>query len=165
MRKMTMGIGLLAALAALVWGCGTIMHGTTQTVGIGSNPTGAKITVDGMELGVTPMMVDLKRKSSHLVHIELPGYLPFDTTITKSVSGWVFGNLIFGGIIGLAVDAVSGGLYELSPEQVQAGLIRMNMSSVWDEHNRDTFYVVAVLAPDPSWKKVGELTPAPAGRP
>jgi hypothetical protein len=36
----------------------------------------------------------------------------------------VWGNIVFGGIIGLAVDAITGGLYKLAPEQVSAQLAR-----------------------------------------
>ncbi|MDK2964381.1 MAG: hypothetical protein PWQ29_1775 [Verrucomicrobiota bacterium] len=43
----------------------------------------------------------------------MDGYLPDETTLTKKVSGWVRGNLVFGGLIGLAVDAISGGMAQL----------------------------------------------------
>ena len=54
--------------------------------------------------------------------VEFPGYQPFEATVTRSVSGWVAGNILFGGLIGLSVDAISGGLYTLGPEQITATL-------------------------------------------
>src|SRR5262249_15234233 len=97
----------------------------------------------------------LERDKDHTVTIELAGYEPYSATITKSVTGWVWGNILFGGIIGLAVDAISGGLYVLSPEQVQATLMPQpkNSASVGD----DAISIQVVLAPQPGWVKVGEL--------
>ena len=39
-------------------------------------------------------------------------------TLTPHLSGWAFGKIVFGGFIGLAVDAISGGLYQFTPDQV-----------------------------------------------
>lgn len=133
--------------------CASIMHGTTQEVGFGSSPTAAKVSVNGKELGNTPIIEDLKRKNQYLVKIELEGYLPYETTITKKVSGWVWGNVLFGGLLGLAVDAITGGLYNLHPEQIQAELRRGTAFKIKD----NTLYIFTVLHPKPDWEKVGTL--------
>lgn len=150
-----MSIKVFAAAAAcvLLAGCATIIHGTTQKVGISSNPSGANVTVDNKPLGSTPVFADLSRKDEHIVSITLPGYQKADLTITKSTSGWVWGNVLFGGLIGLAVDAISGGLYNLSPEQLNAELRKAD--GVVSQS--DGVYIVAVLVPDPLWTKVGTL--------
>ena len=145
--------GLIAGLA-LVTGCASIMHGTSQKIGISSSPTGANVIVDNMPRGTTPVFVDLKRDSEHIVTIQMPGYEKAQLTITKSVSGWVWGNIVFGGLIGLAVDAISGGLYTLSPEQVNAELHKGSASA---SYYKEGVFVVEALQPDPSWKKVGQL--------
>ena len=111
-RKLLCAFLVLAVLAA---GCASIIHGTTQEIGITSIPIDAEVTVDGGTVGRTPVIADLSRKNQHFVTIELDGYMPYETTITKSASGWVWGNIVFGGLIGLAVDAISGGFYTLSP--------------------------------------------------
>jgi hypothetical protein len=38
----------------------------------------------------------------------------------RGTSGWVWGNIVFGGLIGLVVDASTGAMYKLTPEQVHA---------------------------------------------
>lgn len=76
------------------------------------------------------MIAKLSRSDNHIVRIQMDGYQPFDATITRSVSGWVWGNLVFGGLIGLAVDATSGGLYKLTPEQVSAQMFTVWTSAV-----------------------------------
>ncbi len=138
--------------------CATIIHGTSQQVGIGSTPSGAKVTVNGQSFGTTPTIADLKRKDNHILKIELDRYLPYETTLTKKVSGWVLGNLLFGGLIGLAVDAISGGLYNLSPEQIQVALSKEENAHL--QLTDDALYVFVTLAPDPSWTKVGQMTKA-----
>ncbi len=135
-------------------GCATIMQGTTQSVGIASTPTGATVTVDNIEKGRTPIVVELKRKDHHFVKIEMPGYMPYETTFTRSTSGWVWGNIVFGGLIGLAVDAMAGGLYKLTPVEINAVLAKEGVSSLY---RKDSLYVAVVLNPDPNWEKIGQL--------
>lgn len=40
------------------------------------------------------------------------------------VSGWVWGNVFFGGLIGLAIDAGTGNLHNIEPEHIQANLTK-----------------------------------------
>jgi uncharacterized protein YceK len=137
-----------------VSGCATIMHGTQQDVGISSTPTGASVLIDNTEKGVTPVVLKLRRKENHTVRIQLAGYQPFESTLTHSVSGWVWGNIAFGGLIGLAVDAVSGGIYKLTPEQVEGSLQTCHASVLKKDGG---LYVVAVLEPQADWVKVAQL--------
>jgi len=131
------------------------MNGSTQNIGFSSAPTGATISVDNQAFGVTPAIVDLSRKNNHIVKIELENYQPFEATITRGVSGWVWGNIVFGGLIGLAVDAISGGLYKLSPEQIEAQLA-VSTAQVVNEDG--SLFVVVVLEPNPNWEEIGILT-------
>jgi uncharacterized protein YceK len=156
---MTIARCVVAALAggiaiASMSGCATIMHGTKQDVGISSTPTGASVMIDNTINGVTPVVAKLRRKENHVVRIQMAGYQPFETTLTHSVSGWVWGNVAFGGLIGLAVDAASGGIYKLTPEQVE-GSLQTGHAAV--TNTSEGIYVVAVLAPQPDWVRVAQL--------
>ena len=142
------------ALTLACSACASIMHGTSQDVGISSTPTGASVSIDNAEKGQTPFVAKLSRKSNHIVHIAADGYQPADLTLTNSVSGWVWGNLLFGGVIGLAVDAITGGLYKLSPTQLNAELAKQTASVA---PTKDGFYVILVPKADPAWLKVGQL--------
>lgn len=143
-------------LTGALFSCATIMHGTSQEIGIQSSPTGATVTVDGQDFGKTPVIAKLSRKKSHKVHFTLEGFQPFDATITKSTSGWIWGNIVFGGLIGLAVDAISGGLYKLKPEQVKAVLTSQETG---DSMQGIDIIITVVLEPDPKWEKIGNLVP------
>ncbi len=151
--KVTLSLVSLSMLTS----CATIMHGTRQNIGISSNPSCANVWVDGTFVGTTPMIVNLTRKDNHYVHIEVEGYQPFEAVFTRQLSGWVFGNVVFGGLIGLAVDAISGGIYSLTPDQVQA---EMRNGNVVMSKSSDDSYIAIVLKPDPSWKQVGSLVAA-----
>ncbi|HVX90274.1 MAG TPA: PEGA domain-containing protein [Candidatus Paceibacterota bacterium] len=143
-----------AAIATLLAGCASIIHGTSQDVGISSSPTGAAVWIDNAEKGRTPLIAKLARRDNHVIKIQMDGYQPFEATVTHSVSGWVWGNIVFGGLVGLAVDAISGGLYKLTPEQVSGTLAKQN---VMIEQKGDGIFVVAVLKPQADWVKVAQL--------
>ena len=146
-----------AAIGLLGFGlgaCASIIHGTHQDVGITSAPTGAMVTIDNVRSGNTPVIAKLTRKENHIVRIEMAGYQPIDLTLTHSVSGWVWGNVAFGGLIGLAVDAIDGGMYKLSPEQLTASLSATHASA---RQVGDGVYLFVVLKPQSDWVKVAQL--------
>ena len=142
------------SLLLLLGACASIIHGTHQDVGISSAPTGAAVTIDNLPSGNTPVIAKLTRKDNHIVRIEMAGYQPIDLTLTRGVSGWVWGNVAFGGLIGLAVDAIDGGMYKLSPDQLTASLTAKNASV---RKAGDGIYVLAVLKPESDWVKVAQL--------
>ena len=53
----------------------------------------------------------------------MPGYSPTEVKLDSSVSGWYFGNLLFGGLIGmLIVDPLTGAMFNLTPEKIEQPL-------------------------------------------
>lgn len=162
-RPLLGGISLLLAGMVGTSGCATIIHGTTQQVSISSAPSRAAVAVNGRALGQTPVLADLARKDTHTIQVTLEGYQPYEITLVRNVSGWVWGNIVFGGIIGLAVDAISGGLYRLSPEQVMAEL-RSAVGAADAVRavppGGDLLYLTVVLRPDPTWERVGPTPPS-----
>lgn len=106
-----------------VTSCCTIINGDSQDVNVAASPSGARLYVDGVGKGMVPQAVSISRTGSHTIRIEAPGYAPYETTLNSSCSGWVLGNLLFGGIIGLAIDVGTGSIWAyddvnatLSPE-------------------------------------------------
>lgn len=141
----------------LLSSCATIMNGPNQTIGIRSIPQNAFVWVDSQYVGKTPINVAMTRDNNHLVTLQLEGYEVYELRVTRNLSKWIWGNIIFGGFIGVAVDALTGSIYKLTPEQVQAELYGNNVYSA----KTDDSYVGIVLAPNPSWEKIGELAPIP----
>jgi hypothetical protein len=150
-----MKLFLSAVVLAAVSGCATIMQGTKQQVAISSTPTGASVRVDTASFGTTPVTVELRRKDKHIIQITMDGYQPFELTTSRSTSGWVWGNIVFGGIIGLVVDASTGGMYKLKPEEVQATLAN-GVAEV--TRDKDVLYIGIVLEAQPGWERIGGMT-------
>lgn len=152
MREYLAQLSTLLVVTFLI-GCGTIIHGGSQDVSVTSDPSGATVEIDGTEVGDTPVTRSLDRGSQHTVAISMDGYETEQVTIQKGVDGWVAGNIVFGGLIGLAVDAATGGMYKLSPTQVQQTLDEQTAA----KKTEDKVYIAVVMEPNPDWKKIGQL--------
>lgn len=145
---------MLVLVFVVVQACGTVMHGPTQEVGISSNPSMASVSINGYYIGNTPVVADLRRKDPQMIRIELEGYEIYETTLTRQVSGWVWGNILIGGLIGLIIDVSTGGMYKLTPDQVRAELRNGNITL---NEGHDGLIIAVVLQPNPEWEKVDNL--------
>lgn len=137
--------GVLVAGLALLSGCATVVHGTHQQNIISSVPNGANITVDGRYYGKTPVEVDLKRNEPHEIEFTYPGYAPIKLKMNRTVSGWWFGNLWFGGVPGLVLDTIDGSIFRLVPgiaNGAPSSSVKVNGQTitVYFTHNIDPKY-------------------------
>ncbi len=150
--------GMLVGIAILggMLGCATIISGSDQEIKFQSHPDSATVTIDGRALGKTPLIQKLSRKDKHAVRFELDGYAPVDMTLTRTVNGWVFGNIVFGGLIGVAIDGITGAMFALKPSDVTGALAR---SGTTTSVTQNGLYVVVVLHPEPHWQRIGMLQP------
>ena len=112
----------LALLALLLTSaCATVTTGTTQSVTITSEPTGAtcRLERDGATVGVvnpTPGSITISRSTRDLtVRCERPGNQPGIRTISASFQAMTLGNIILGGVVGIVVDAASGAVGQYEP--------------------------------------------------
>src|SRR5262245_20944244 len=119
----------LVCLSAFSVRCASIIHGTTQTIPINSEPPGAKAELRCLEGSVdtgstTPTSVTLKRsKVSCTIVVSKEGYQPATYQLQRNLSGWYLGNLILGGLVGLIVDAADGAMFTQSPSRISAILL------------------------------------------
>lgn len=156
----------LCALAALGAGCATIVSKSSQTFTVTSVPDGAALVITNaagvaVHNGQTPMTVTLKKgrgyfkPETYTLSFTKAGYAPRNLTVRGEVNGWYFGNIIFGGLIGmLAVDPATGAMYTLKPKQVQATLDALKVASTDREHT-----LTVVLVKDVPAQLVGQLIP------
>jgi len=98
-RKTQIIVALLVSSIFLIEGCATLSRGTSQKIPITISPGGAKIIVDGEEIGHAPLNLKLKRKKKiHIIRIEKTGYNPLEIRILRKTSkAPVIGNLLLGG--------------------------------------------------------------------
>lgn len=92
----------------LLSSCSTVVNGRSQDVQINANVPNARIYLDGVERGVPPSAVSVKRKGTHHVEVHAKGYTPYRQELKSSLSGWFAGNLLLGGLIGMGVDLCTG---------------------------------------------------------
>ncbi len=119
---MKVWICVTALFIGAMSGCSTIINGTTQDVSVSSDPPGARVTADGNSVGVTPVVLDLKRKDNHIITVSMEGFHTEQIAVTKVLSGAVAGNILAGGLIGWGVDAASGAQYKLKPDTIAVQL-------------------------------------------
>lgn len=104
MNRYLLAVALLAAL--LSPSCATIIASGPDFVELTSEPPGARVYRDNVLLGTTPAKVEFTRKKSkyELIYV-LDGYHSAHVTLQSKFNGAVLGNIFFGGLIGLIVDA------------------------------------------------------------
>jgi len=106
------------SVALLGSGCATVVNGRHQCVTITSDPPGAKVETDaGVDVN-TPGSVNLVRNKNHVLVATYGGCAPQQKELSHELSGWIFGNILIGGIIGAVVDVASGSCYKLVPGKV-----------------------------------------------
>lgn len=153
---MKQGIGLVAA-SVLLSGCGLIINGKKQMVEINSNPPLAKVVVDGRSQGSTPTTIALDRNNQHIVNLTYPGYQTVTIKMDQKVSKWMIGNLIWGPavFVGLLVDALTGGMYLLTPDQINEFMIQEKHGQF--TARQEQLFVGMTKKVNPNWKKIGQM--------
>jgi len=118
---------------ALITGCSSIVSDSKYPVSISSTPSQADFVLQnraGVEIhtGRTPATVTLNASSgffkgeTYKLILNKEGYDEKTIEIQSSIDGWYFGNILFGGLIGLLiVDPATGAMFKL-PENANAQL-------------------------------------------
>lgn len=122
MKKM---IVVVLSIALFNAGCASIMGGGgPQKISLNSTPSGAVVTIRGNELSVvTPGTIKLSTKTPlYVLRFEKEGYESVEVTLVQSQNGWVWGNILIGGLIGLVIDFSTGAAYKLTPQEVNVAL-------------------------------------------
>lgn len=115
------------ALALLLWGCASLIHGSHQTIPISTDPVGTSLQVGG-EQYISPVDASLARNRNYQIVASKPGYQTQTVEIDSSFSAVTFIDLIF--IIPWAVDLVDGAAYTLEPESVQIHMVPLAAAPV-----------------------------------
>lgn len=121
---------LVIAGAGLASGCASIVGGTGQVVSVETHQAerpveGARCEMansKGTYYVTTPGTVTISRAYGDLtVRCDKEGMEPGQATVISATKALAFGNLLFGGAIGVAVDTSSGAAYDY-PEMIRVSM-------------------------------------------
>ena len=113
----------------VIWlaGCATITRGTTEVLVINTDPLGADVDISDGHRCRSPCSVELKRKHDYHVIVQKDGYERVDADVRSQIveagAAGLAGNVLIGGLIGVAVDAASGATKGLEPNPLDLRLV------------------------------------------
>lgn len=120
-----MKVVITLLFAVLLSGCSSIISKNSYSVAITSTPSEASFEIynasgEKIHRGITPQSVVLNssygyfKGEQYTIELEKEGYKNKTHFINSSLDGWYFGNLLFGGLVGmLIVDPLTGSMYNL----------------------------------------------------
>lgn len=92
----TCGLVLLI-FVFLLSGCATVVHGRSEHLVIATIPPGAHVSMGGVERGVSPVTLSVRRNEKDpVIRIEAAGYETKEIVLRRNVSGWIAGDALMG---------------------------------------------------------------------
>ncbi len=123
-------------------GCASIISGRHQAVTFTSNPDDAVVTIDGRQIGKTPITAQLERKGgAQVVTIGKDGYKTVTFQLQATINGWFFGNLLFGGLEGSSTDSSTGAINAYSQDMYNFSLTPIGASMLPEKTEIKTFVI------------------------
>jgi hypothetical protein len=137
-------------------GCATIFSGTKHAINVECEPEDSKISINGA-LHKSPCTQDVERgvyaSSKNKVVVEKDGYKPCEFNLSGSAHPWVFGNILFGGLIGIAIDLGTGAAATVEQEDIKM--------VIYEEKPCDIYFRPRFHGKDDKWIKYGEKPTGP----
>jgi len=133
MKRNTRTAVVLMMAALAIQGCASVVSTSSYPVAVSSTPSGATFEIldkkgDVVHVGNTPSTVTLRSGNGYFsgqtytLRFKKDGYPEKAITLDSSISGWYWGNILLGGVIGmLVVDPMTGAMYNL-PKQASVDL-------------------------------------------
>lgn len=118
-------VALAVSSLLLSSGCASVVSHRSWPVQVASNPPGASFEIRNTQgavvrSGVTPAATELDSgsgyftKANYTITLTHQGYTAANATIEPRLNGWYWGNLVFGGLVGLLfVDPMTGAMYRI----------------------------------------------------
>ena len=122
-------IGLLLTFMVMLTGCASIFN-RSGYLSVSTVPP-ATVVIKGVDSGekvklATPCTFNLDRKSDYQVTISLAGYQSETIFIRRNITGWFWGNILIGGLIGMGIDWGTGNMWEHSPTNLNIDLTKVS---------------------------------------
>ena len=129
---------ITAFAALLLSGCASIVGSPQESVSFNSNIENATMVLKNKKnmvvySGKLPMTLSLKKKAgffsgeTYTASVRKTGYASQEQILDTGLSGWYWGNILFGGLIGmLIVDPATGSMWTFDTDNVFINLSEKN---------------------------------------
>lgn len=115
---------LLGALLLAPSGCATVFQGEHRDLNIASEPDGARIFINGVYHGRTPLKLELRPNQPYTIEFKKDGFETEVRRIKNEIGvGWIVLDVVCG-VVPVLVDALTGAWYDLDQKYVNAILKR-----------------------------------------
>lgn len=129
MKKSMLVGGVTLLFAFLLSGCATVFTGTKDRLYFDSNPSGAKVIIDGVHICTTPCNETVSRSLSNKdAEFVLEGYKTKVVSLDKKFNVISLVNII--APIGFLVDLATGSIYEYDRKQYNIEMERPENTKV-----------------------------------
>lgn len=113
-------IALFLTFCVLMSSCATIFTGTKTNIMFNSEPSGATVEMDGLEIGTTPLTYPVKKSFDGIISFEKDGYERKTIGLQKSFNAVSIINL--GSILGWIIDVATGSIKKFDQKGVKVEL-------------------------------------------
>jgi len=100
--------------------CATLVAPGPDLVPVNSTPPGARVVVNGAVVNLTPMLLPIQRGGGDWFHLQLQadGFESREVVIGRVCNGWIFGNILFDGVISVIIDGITGNSMKVPAAEV-----------------------------------------------
>jgi hypothetical protein len=121
-------ISILTVLCFLFASCTSITRGTKDVLVIETKPSNAQVQLsNGLSCSSTPCALKMPRRSEVVLNITRKGCEPAVVNVTHRTANagaaGLAGNVLLGGVVGLAIDGSTGASQDLVPNPVKVDLL------------------------------------------
>lgn len=122
-RSLNHSISWIVALWLLFLqtGCASIVNPGPEKLTVNTTPSEAQTNVNGMS-GTSPKTFIVEKGKEANIDVKKEGHQSVSRFVGTTLDPWFFGNILFGGIIGIIIDLVSGNSQKLKSNSVNITL-------------------------------------------
>jgi hypothetical protein len=119
--SLTLRIALLVACCVMGGGCATMFNGTSQQLTVSSQPTGARVFVNGTYYGVTPVALLLKTRRDYNIILQRDGFQDTNAYVARRFNPVALLNVF--SFLCWVVDLSTGAMWRLDRGGVYVTLL------------------------------------------
>lgn len=125
MRRCSQAINVCLCFFLLA-GCATMFSGSTDNVVINSEPSGARVTINGVYQGIAPVTVNLKRDKDYKIILQRDGFQETSAILHRKFNAIALLNLI--NPICWAVDAATAAIWKFERNEITVRMKQANLA-------------------------------------